>query len=120
MKNATNSIYVQAIYMFIAGTGFLLMPNTVLPMFGMAPVEDVWIRVLGLVVLVFGFYYFEMAKNQVLSYYRASVWGRFAVSAGLVALAVLKIGEMPLLLFAAVDTGLAIWTYTALKQEVKS
>lgn len=116
MKNATTSMYVQAVYMCIAGAGFLVVPNLVLPMFGMATVDDVWIRVIGLLVLVFGAYYYAMAQHQVLPYYRVSVWGRYVVGLGLVALALLRLGEMPLLLFAGVDIALATWTLLALRQ----
>lgn len=102
--------------MFLTGAGLLLMPNMVLQMFGLEPTGEVWIRVIGLLVLVFGSYYYAMAKNEVLSYYRVSVWGRYAVAAGLGALVLLKLGEMPLLVFAGADAALASWTFLALQK----
>ncbi len=108
-------MYAQAAYMFLAGSGFLLMPNTVLPIFSLAPTGEVWIRVIGLLVVVFGAYYYQMARTETLAFYQASVWGRLAVAAGLAALALGGFGELPLLLFAGVDAGMAVWTYSALR-----
>ena len=116
MKNVTNSMYAQFGYMLIAGGGFLFMPNFVLSIFGMQPVDDVWIRVLGLLALVFATYYLTMIQNSVIPYFRASVWGRYLFCGGLAAFVLLGIGEKPLLLFAAAEGGLAVWTHVAMKR----
>ena len=116
MQNVTNSMYAQIAYMIFAGAGFLLMPNVVLPLFGMQPVDDVWIRALGLLALVLASYYWVMTKNGVLPFYQVSVWGRYAFSAGLVVLALSGLGEKPLILFAALEGGLAVWTQLALRK----
>lgn len=116
MKNVTNSMYAQFGYMIIAGGGFLFMPNFVLSIFGMQPVDDVWIRVLGLLALVFATYYLTMIQNSVIPYFRASVWGRYLFCGGLAAFVLLGIGEKPLILFAAAEGGLAVWTHLAMKR----
>lgn len=116
MKTVNQSMYAQIIYMVIAGSGFLFMPQVVLPMFGMQAPQEVWIRILGLLALVFAYYYLAMTQNQVLAFFKASVWGRFVFCGGLAAVVLLGLGEKPLLLFAAVETALAVWTYVALKR----
>lgn len=112
-------MYAQIVYMVIAGSGFLLMPNVVLSLFGMQPVGDVWIRVLGLLALVFAYYYLVMTQNQVIAYFRASIWGRYVFCAGLAVLVLMKLGEPPLLLFAVLEAGLAAWTQLALRGQAQ-
>ena len=109
-------MYAQIAYMIFSGAGFLFMPNVVLPMFGIQPVDDVWIRVVGLLALVLASYYWVLTKNGVVPFFKVSVWGRYTFCAGLVALALLDFGEKPLILFAALETGLAAWTHLALKK----
>jgi len=51
MKNVITSMYAQLIYMMGMGVGFLFLPHLVLPLFGFADTSEVWIRVLGALVL---------------------------------------------------------------------
>ncbi len=116
MKNVSNSMYAQIAYMVLAGTGFLFMPNVILQVLGMQPVDDVWIRIIGLLALVLASYYWVMTKNSILPFFKVSVWGRYGFCAGLVALVLFNLGEKPLILFAALETGLAVWTHLALRK----
>jgi hypothetical protein len=57
MKNVTNLLYVQLFYMLGMVSGFLLVPNLALPVFGFYTTEEMWIRVLGALVIAFASYY---------------------------------------------------------------
>jgi hypothetical protein len=116
MKNVTNSLYVQILYMLGMGAGFLFIPNVALPIFGFATTTEVWIRVLGALVIVFSGYYYACVKSEHVPYFKATVWGRYLFCACLVVLAVLQLGQPMLYVFAAVETSLAVWTHTALKK----
>lgn len=116
MKNVTNSLHVQMFYMLGMGAGFLFVPNGVLPLFGLATTIEVWIRVLGALVIGFAGYYYACIKSEHVPYFKATVYGRYWFCGCLVVLAALNLGDPMLYVFAAVETSFAIWTHTALKK----
>ena len=116
MKNITNSLYIQMIYMLGMGAGFLFMPNVVLPIFGFETTNEVWIRVLGALVIGFAGYYFTCIKSEHVPYVKVTVWVRYWFCGSLVVLAAMKLGGSMLYVFATVETILAVWTHWALKK----
>ena len=44
-------MYAQIVYMAGMGLPFLVAPNIMLPMLGLEPTNDIWIRVLGMLAL---------------------------------------------------------------------
>lgn len=114
MKNLQTSMYAQVAYMLGMGLGLLVIPNLLLPLFGLPQTTDVWVRVLGALALVLCTYYYAMIKQQNTTYYRATVWGRYGFCVALVALVVLGYGAKPMLIFAVAEAVLAGWTHFAL------
>jgi hypothetical protein len=116
MNNLITSMYVQTLYMLGMGLGFLLIPNFILPLFGFSPTNEVWIRVLGALAAGFAGYYYTMIQQKNLTYFWATVWGRYWFCGCLAVLAFLQIGSAALYLFALLETGFAVWTHFALLQ----
>jgi hypothetical protein len=116
MKNIVTSIYAQVIYMIGMGLGFLLIPNFVLTTLGLEPTSEVLIRVLGALAFAVSGYYFTMARHEIVPFFKISVGGRFLFCGILVVLALLQIGPTVFYLFAAIETGLAIWTLVGLRR----
>lgn len=114
MKNLQTAMYVQTLYMLGMGLGFLFIPNQLLPLFGLSVTTEVWIRILGALAAGFSAYYYAMIKQQNLTYYWATVWGRYWFCACMAALTFLGIGEKPLYLFAGLEASFALWAHTAL------
>lgn len=116
MKNVVTSIYAQMVYMIGMGLGFLLTPNIVLGLFGIESTSEIWIRVLGALVLVFSSFYYVMAKHEFLPLIKISVWERFLFCSILVVFALLQMGPVTFYLFAALEIGLALWTLMGLRR----
>ncbi len=114
-KNHYTSILGQFAYVLVAGTSLLLFPNFLLGIFGLEPTHEIWIRVLGMLVLALSFYYYAMYKNGGKEVIRATVQGRLFFCAGLVAFVVLGMVKPVLLGFAVVETGLALWTLSEIR-----
>lgn len=76
---------------------------------------EVWIRVLGCVVITLGSYYVVMGRANSVDFARASVWGRTWIFASFLALVIAEYANAPLVLFGAVDLLGAIWTWRSLK-----
>ena len=117
MSPAAKSLFVFGIYAVAAGAGLLLVPGLVLRTLGFPPAQDGWVRVVGVLAIVVGAYHIVGARNNLLSYIRASVWGRIAFALLLASLVVTSVMPTGLLLFAAIDLAAAVWTATALRQD---
>src|SRR5437867_13158285 len=116
MSPAAKSLFVFGIYAVAAGTGLLLMPGLVLGTLGFPPAQDGWVRVVGVLAIVVGAYHLVGARNELLPYIRASVWGRISFAILLGSLVVTSVMPISLLLFAAIDLAAAVWTAIALRQ----
>ena len=44
-------------YLALSGAGFFLAPGAVLPLVGLAPTSDPWIRLVGLLTVILGMYF---------------------------------------------------------------
>jgi hypothetical protein len=116
MSPAAKSLFVFGIYAVAAGAGLTLMPGLVLQTLGFPPAQDGWVRVVGALAIVVGAYHIVGARNNLLPYIRASVWGRIGFAVLLGSLVVSSVMTMSLLLFAAIDLAGAVWTAIALRR----
>jgi hypothetical protein len=115
MSPAAKSILVFAAYITILGAVLVIVPNPLLVLFGFAPTDEVWIRIVGMLLLCLGYYYVDAARREVASFFRATVLGRACVVACLIGFVVLGLAPPPLLAFAAIDLGGLAWTALALR-----
>ena len=116
MPKARQSLNVWAIYVYLLGAVLLLIPNVLLDVFGIANTEEVWIRVLGMAVFIFGVLYTGAVRADVREMYVASVVGRGFAVVVLVVLG-LTTGPWQLILFAALDAAGAAWTWMSLQAD---
>jgi glutathione S-transferase len=76
MDAAARSLVVFGGYLLANAVGLIFAPNLVLGLLGLPGTTEPWIRVLGLVAGVIGYYYIFAARNGLRPFYRASVHGR--------------------------------------------
>jgi hypothetical protein len=107
------SILVFGIYLILMGTGFYLIPNTILPLFKFPKTNEPWIRALGMVILILGFYYIIAAQNELSSFFWATIVGRFGVLILLTALVIFKKAKPAIILFGIIDAAGGVWTLLA-------
>jgi len=118
MKSAVLSIKVFGTYVVVTGLGLMLIPNLWLAPLGFPPTDEIWVRVLGLVVGVLGFYYWACALANARSFFVASVYGRCIFCAGCIGLVLLASAPWQIVIFGVVDVAGAAWTKLALENEV--
>jgi hypothetical protein len=116
MKNAINSMYAQLLYMLGMGLGLLLVPNFILSVFGVSPTNEGWIRIVGALALALTVEYYFMIKQQNANFFWGTIWGRYFFCGLLVILVALGYVEKPVLIFAVLEAGLAVWTHFSLKK----
>ena len=111
------SILVFALYLTTLGSGILLAPGRVLPLFGFAPPLDFWVRLLGGILLILALYYFLAARAGERAFYRWTVWGRLPLIVLYTGLFLFAGAPAPLLLIGAFESGCGFWTHLALRRE---
>jgi len=115
MSKAAVSVLVFGIYMVILGLIMLVFPNQLLSLFAYPTTTEVWIRILGFIVAVLGYYYLVAARYELKPFFWASVYGRPVVIVVFAGLVLLRLAEPTLVLFGAIDLLGAIWTAWALR-----
>ena len=115
MSASALSIFVFGIYLLFVGTGFIFMPNMILPMFKFPKTDEPWIRVVGILVLLLGFYYLVAAHHELMEFFWATVIGRAGILVGFTLLVVTKKAKPMLILFGLFDAAGAAWTLLALQ-----
>lgn len=117
MDAAARSLVVFGVYLLLNAVGLVFTPNLVLSLFGVPPTSEPWIRVLGLVAGVIGYYYIFAARQGLRAFYPATVHGRGVAALVFLGLVLMQLGPWQLLIFGAVDLLAALWTLTALRRQ---
>jgi hypothetical protein len=76
MSKTAFTIKASCCYILALGLGLVLVPNMVLSLLRMPPTSEVWIRVLGVVVINIGVFFWVAARTEAVALYRASVYVR--------------------------------------------
>jgi hypothetical protein len=114
MSGPARSLLVFGIYVAVLGVLLLLFPNLLLRIFGLPPTNEIWIRLNGMFVICFAYYYIQTARRGLTDFIRWTVWGRAAVIVYFVAFVLLAGAPRALLLFGLIDLVSATWTFIAL------
>jgi hypothetical protein len=102
---------------FVVGLGFMVIPFFIIHLFGLTAGDGVWIRFVGMLASIIGFYYVQVARAGLDRFIPWTVAGRYYAAAFMVLIVALgKIGP-GMLLFAAIDAAAATWTWLALRAE---
>lgn len=117
MSRAAFSLKYFALYLNLVGLGMVLMPNQLLPAFGMPATTEVWVRVAGVLTFNIGLYYGFAARSEATGVFRASVHARLLVLLSFGGFAWLDLAPPMLALFGAVDGAGGIWTWLALRAD---
>ncbi len=116
MSYPARTLFGFGCYLLALGVALLLFPNALLGLFGVAPTVEVWIRVLGMLVLFFGAYDMLAALSELDAFMRWLVPVRASVIVFFAVFVLLGYAPAVLLLFGLIDLVGAVWTWIALRQ----
>ena len=116
MTKAAFTILAFGYYLIVLGIALVAVPNLLLGLFLLPQTNEVWIRVVGLLVFNIGVYYIYAAKSEATALFRISVFTRTLVLVAFAAFALLGLARPMLVAFGAVDFLGGLWTWRALKR----
>lgn len=119
MSKTARSVFTFGVYLLLTGATLVLVPNLLLRTFTLAETHEVWIRVVGMLVMLIGFYYVQMSRTESTEFFRLSVYTRTAVIVFFTVFVLLGLVGAPLIAFGLVDLAGALWTWSSLRQEGK-
>jgi len=117
MTLSAKSILVFGIYLYLVGLTLIFIPNMFLHTLSVAETREPWIRVVGVIVVVLGYYYHQMSKTGFIPFFRLTIPVRVCVFISFVGLIILKMLGPVFILISFLDVAGAAWTYFALKKE---
>ncbi len=117
MQSSALTIKIFGIYVVLTGIGLVLTPNLILGLFGFPPATEVWVRVLGALAVILGYYYWACGTAGAKAFFQATIPGRVGFFALCVSLVAAAGAPLPLLAFGVVDLLGAAWTLLALRNE---
>lgn len=120
MSRSAFSIQAFGMYIIALGLALVFVPNVLLALFRMPVATEVWIRVLGVVVVNIGIIYVVAARFNAVEVMRATVYGRPLVFVWFAAFVALGLAPPMLLLFGAVEVVGALWTWWAMRADERS
>ena len=120
MSKAARSLFVFGVYLVALGLLLLIVPNVLITLFGLPETHDVWIRVVGMLLVLLAFYDIQAARHELVDFFYASVVARAAVIVLFAGFVLANLVKPMLLLFGAIDLAGAIWTASALRQDRKA
>jgi len=115
MSKPARTILMFGVYLLALGAILVGAPNLLLGVFGIAATQEVWIRVVGMLVLILGAYDVQAARQEWEGFIRMSVPMRLSVIVFFAAFVAAGYVSPRLLLFGAVDFAAAAWTWLALR-----
>lgn len=117
MTRAARSVGGFGIYLVVMGSTIVLVPNTFLSLFALPATDEVWFRLLGVILIYVGTYYLVAARHALVPIFRASIPVRLSLLGFLAAFVGLGYVKSNVLVFGLADVAGALWTHIALKQD---
>ena len=117
MSRAAFSVWVFSLYLFALGAVLLAVPNVLLSLFRIPPTTEVWIRVVGTLVALLGYYYSRAARREIREFFSWTVHARVSVLVFFVVFVLLGLAPPVLIVFGVVDAVAACWTALALRSD---
>ena len=108
------SIYAFGIYEMMAGLGFLAIPNLILSFLSMEKTTAPWIRVVGILAIIIGYYHFMIGQLTIEVLYWPTIFVRITFIILLILLVLTKKAPKKIILFGVVSLLSTIWTYWTL------
>jgi len=117
MSYSAKTLVAFGAYLLGLAAILIFVPNQLLKFFGLAFTEEVWIRIVGVLTGILGYYYIQAARAGLTQFFIFTVQARAAVIFFFSMFVLRGLASPTLILFGLVDFAAAMWTYYALQSE---
>jgi hypothetical protein len=118
MTKTARSIFAFGVYLLPLGLLVMLAPNFFLSLFFVAPTSEVWIRVMGMLIIWLAIFYCVTGQYELRPLFIWTVRNRVATFLILGTFVVLGIAPVQLVTFGFADLFAALWTWSLMRREV--
>ena len=119
MSKSARSVFIFSIYLFVLGAVLVFAPGILIRLFKFPEPDSLWIRVVGMLVIILGFYYSHAAHDELRSFFGWTVIARTAVLLFFITFVLAGLAPPVLVLFGMIDFAAAVWTFLALRSEAR-
>lgn len=120
MSRSALSVFIFSIYLYLLGFVLVVTPDTLLRIFKFPETDSLWIRVVGMLVIILGFYYSHTARAEFRPFFVWTVVARSSVLLFFIAFVVAGLAPPALILFGVIDFAAAMWTLLAIRSDATS
>jgi len=117
MNAASKSVYYFGFYLLLLSVSLTVSPNTLLALFQLPETNEVWIRIVGVLVFNIGILYVVMAQSNHKLFLTLTVYLRSSIPVWFILFVLIGWAPATLILFGIVDFAGAVWTYLNLKKQ---
>ncbi|MEZ4453694.1 MAG: hypothetical protein R3B09_29840 [Nannocystaceae bacterium] len=117
MSRAARSVQVFALYLAGAGLWLVVDPESMLDLVGMPVSDDVYVRLVGMMMGVLAVYYTAAARAELTRFLTWTVPLRMAVLPTFVGFVIAGLAPPALVTFGIADLAGALWTRAALRRD---
>jgi hypothetical protein len=116
MTAAARSVLYFGFYLYIVGLTLIFLPNLFLSTLQIPETNEVWIRVVGVLAFIIGFYYHQMGVRNNEAFFRLTIIARVLVLVAFIAFVLLNYVSPVLIGFGLIDVLGALWTWMSLRK----
>ncbi|MFO0661652.1 MAG: hypothetical protein U0165_17740 [Polyangiaceae bacterium] len=116
-SHAARSLFYYGIYVGLCAAGLLFFPVQFLGPFGFEPPREIWIRVVGVMLVSMAMFNIRSALGEVRQFFSWSIPARMLVIVFFAAFVLADWAPAKLVLFGVVDFAGAVWTWWAMKRD---
>ena len=113
-------MFVFSIYLYIMGFVLVVTPDTLVRIFKFPETDGLWLRVVGMLAIILGFYYSHAARADFRPFFVWTVIARSAVLLFFIAFVIAGLAPPALILFGVIDFVAAMWTLFAIRSDAAS
>ena len=95
----------------------MIAPNLLLSTFQLPETKEVWIRVVGVLIVCLGFYYHRSGVENNISFIKLTIPGRLFAFLCYTVFVIMKLAAPGFIFFGVIDLLGAAWTFAMLKKE---
>ncbi len=119
MSKSAKSLLFFSFYLFLVGLELLLIPGFFTKTFKLAETTEPYIRIVGVLAIILGLYYYNAARENLTSFFKVSIPGRIFYFVAVVGLVLAGIAPPVFTVFGLIDLSGAVWTWFTLRGEGK-